>query len=97
MKELGNFDIDNGISITFDDFAAYASKCKFKDCTHIHEKGCAVIEAVSSGALDESRYNNFLKLKKESDFYELSYHEKRKRDKSFGKMVKNYKKYMMSD
>jgi len=92
MRELGNFEIDEGLAQTFEEFSSYTPKCRFRDCTHSHEEGCAVIEAVKNGEIEESRYRNFLKLKRESEFYEMSYQEKRKKDKSFGKMIKNYKK-----
>ncbi|MBD3315249.1 MAG: ribosome small subunit-dependent GTPase A [Chitinivibrionales bacterium] len=92
MRELGNFDIADGLDETFEDLSSRAQKCRFRDCTHTHETGCAVIEAVENGDIDKSRYENFLKLKKESEFYEMSYQEKRKKEKSFGKMVKNFKK-----
>ncbi|HPG29903.1 MAG TPA: ribosome small subunit-dependent GTPase A [bacterium] len=97
IKQLGNFEIENGMEQTFDEFSLYSKRCRFKDCSHIHENGCAIIEAVENGEIPESRYNNFLRLKKESEFYDMSYQEKRKRDKSFGKMVKNYKKYMRNN
>lgn len=93
MRELGNFGIGLGLEETFGDLAGYSSECRFRDCTHTHEKGCAILAAVESGDIEESRYRNFLKLRKESEFYEMSYQEKRKKDKSFGKMVKNYKKF----
>jgi len=92
MRELGNFAIDNGLDETFDEIVSFSSQCRFKDCTHIHEKGCAVKEAVEQGTIDEDRYNNFLTIQKESAYYEMSYLEKRNKDKSFGKMIKNYKK-----
>lgn len=92
MRELGNFAVDSGLVETFDDIISIISQCRFKDCTHTHEKGCAVIEAVEKGIIDEDRYNNFLKIQKESAYYDMSYLEKRKKDKIFGKMVKNYKK-----
>lgn len=92
MRELGNFSIDNGLDETFDEIISFSSQCRFKDCTHIHEKGCAVKEAVEQGSIDEDRYNNFLKIQKESAYYQMSYLEKRKRDKTFGKMMKNYNK-----
>ena len=92
MRELGNFDIEAGIEQTFEEISLYGKQCRFRDCTHVHEKGCAVIEAVERGKIDTERYRNFLKLKKESEFYEMSYREKRKKDKAFGKMVKNYKR-----
>ena len=92
MRELGNFAVDNGLNETFDEILSFSSQCRFKDCTHTHEEGCAVKEAVKQGVIDEDRYNNFLKIQKESEYYEMSYLEKRKKDKTFGKMVKNYKK-----
>jgi ribosome biogenesis GTPase / thiamine phosphate phosphatase len=92
IRELGNFDIGHGLEETFKEFTGFASACRYRDCTHTHEQGCAVIAAVESGDIDESRYRNYLKLKKESEFYDMSYQERRKKDKAFGKMVKNYKK-----
>lgn len=92
MRELGNFEIADGLEQTFEEIVLYGAKCRFRDCTHTHEKGCAVIEAVEQGKIATERYQNYLKLKKESEFYELSYLEKRKKDKAFGKMVKNYKR-----
>jgi ribosome biogenesis GTPase len=89
MRELGNISLSEGIEITFDEIAELTKDCKFSDCTHTVEKGCAVLEALESGELDIERYNNFIKLKKESAYYERSYLEKRKRDKEFGKMVKS--------
>jgi ribosome biogenesis GTPase len=49
----------------------------------------AVVEALNKGGLDPDRYQNFIKMKKESSFYEMSYLEKKKKDKQFGKMVKS--------
>ncbi len=89
MRELGNISISEGIDKTFDEITELIKNCKFNDCTHTVEKGCAVLEALESGELDEERYNNFIKLKKESAYYERSYLEHRKRDKEFGKMVKS--------
>lgn len=93
MRELGNFEIEAGLDLTFDDFSEYASRCRFRNCTHTHEEGCAIIEAVQKGIIEEDRFRNYLKLKKESAHYAMSYHEKRKKEKSFGKIIKNYKKY----
>lgn len=93
MRELGNFEIEAGLNLTFDDFSEYASRCRFRNCTHTHEEGCAIIEAVQKGIIEEDRFRNYLKLKKESAHYAMSYHEKRKKEKSFGKIIKNYKKY----
>jgi len=92
MRELGNFGIETGVQETFPEIVALSQNCHFQDCTHIHEKGCAVLIAVENGTLSQKRYENYIKIKKESDFYALSYLDKRKRDKSFGKMVKQVKK-----
>jgi len=92
MRELGIFAVDNGLEETFDEIAVLIDQCRFNDCTHINEEGCAVIEAVKQGILDEDRYANFLKIQKESDYYGMSYADKRKKDKAFGKMVKSIKK-----
>jgi ribosome biogenesis GTPase len=92
MRELGNFEIAEGIKQTFEEISLYGTKCRFRDCTHTQEEGCAIIEAVEQGKIDTERYQNYLKLKKESEFYEMSYLDKRKKDKAFGKMIKNYKR-----
>ncbi len=92
MRELGNFEIEAGLEITFNDILSHSSKCRFKDCSHTHESGCAILKAVKDGEIDKDRYSNFIKLKKESDFYEMSFLEKKKKDKLFGKMKQNYKK-----
>ncbi len=94
IRELGNFDVHTGMEETFDDIALYGAKCRFNNCTHRHEKGCVVRDAVEQGIIDIDRYNNYLMLQKEAAYYEMSYLEKRKKDKSFGKMIKNHKKLM---
>lgn len=88
MREIGNFDVGVGLDETFDHIASLSAECKFADCTHTTEVGCAVLEAVRSGELSGERLENFRKIKRESDYYERSYLEKRRRDKKFGKMVK---------
>jgi ribosome biogenesis GTPase len=96
MRELGNIDIEAGLGDTFEDIYLHAAQCRFSDCTHTREQGCAVLEAIQNGELDEDRYQNFLKIQRESAFNRMSYGEKRRRDKEFGKMckriMKNHKK-----
>jgi ribosome biogenesis GTPase len=92
MRELGNIDVDTGLGETFEDIYGYAEQCRFSDCTHTREEGCAVLEAIRNGDLDESRYQNYLKIRRESVFHQMSYIEKRKRDKEFGKMIKRVMK-----
>lgn len=94
MREVGVGDAGEGLAATFGRVADTARHCRFKDCTHTHEAGCAVLEAVAEGAIDKGAYENYLKMKREEEHYEASLAERRKRDKDFGKMLKNYKKDM---
>jgi len=91
MREVGIVDATDGLETTFDEIARLSNFCKFKDCTHTTESGCAVIEAVENGELDTKNYQNFLKMEREKEHFEQSLSEKRKKDKAFGKMLKNYK------
>lgn len=70
------------------DISDYEGKCRFSDCQHVNEKGCAVIEAVENGEIDRSVYESYLKLRREAWHYTASVHEKRKQERSFTKMVK---------
>ena len=92
MREVGIADANNGLEITFDAIVKLSHNCNFKDCTHIQESGCAVLEAVKKGEIDQASYENYLKMEREKVHFESSVAEKRKKDKEFGKMVKKYKK-----
>ena len=89
MRELGNISVDAGIDETFSDIVDLEMNCKFNNCTHVNEKGCAILTAISTGELSEKRYQNYLKIQKESIFNDMSYLEKRQKDKNFGKMIKS--------
>lgn len=92
MREVGMTDVGDGIDSLFDEITSLARKCKYVDCTHIHEPGCAVLSAIKSGRLDEDRYNNYLGLKKEAEYYEMTELEKKQKNSQFGKFVKKAKK-----
>jgi ribosome biogenesis GTPase len=92
MRELGNMSIGTGIDETFSDIVELSEYCQFRDCSHTKEKGCAILAAITDGVLDEQRYRNYVKMKNESAFYDMSYSEKRKKDKAFGKMVRSVMK-----
>jgi ribosome biogenesis GTPase len=92
MKEVGIVDTAYGLESTFDKIFSLSQNCKFKDCTHNNETGCSVLEAVGKGEIDRSSYENYLKMVKEKTHFESSVAERRKKDKDFGKMLKNYKK-----
>lgn len=89
MRELGNMSTDTGIDETFSEILELSQQCKFNNCSHSNEKGCAILAAIKAGELSEQRYKNYIKMKNESAFNEMSYSEKRKKDKDFGKMVKS--------
>lgn len=88
LRELGSFGADAGFSETFGDIERLAAECRFADCRHEREKGCAVIAAIESGELDAGHFENYQKMQREAAHYERSYLERRRRDKEFGKMVK---------
>jgi ribosome biogenesis GTPase len=68
--------------------------CRYGNCSHTQEPGCAILTAVANGELSEERHRSYLKLKKESEYHDLSYFEKRRKDRSFGRLVKAAKKSM---
>jgi ribosome biogenesis GTPase / thiamine phosphate phosphatase len=92
MREVGIVDTADGLETTFDIVLSLAQNCKFKDCTHTNETGCSVIEAVEKGRLDKSLFENYQKMQRERLFFETSVAEKKKKDKIFGKILKDYKK-----
>ena len=89
IRELGNFVVDTGIYGTFDEIAELSNQCRYNDCSHTQEQGCSILAALKDGIISLERYQNFVKLNKESAFYEMSYLEKKRKDKKFGKFVKS--------
>ena len=92
MRELGNFAVDTGIHSTFDEIADLSKQCLYNDCSHTQEQGCSILDALKNGIISQERYQNFVKLNKESAFYEMSFLEKKRKDKKFGKFVKTVMK-----
>jgi ribosome biogenesis GTPase len=92
MKELGMTDNIEGIKTTFQEIFNISLTCKLPGCRHINETGCSVLDALNKGLIDSASLDNFKKLQKEQQRFQTSIAEKHKKDKEFGKMVKNYKK-----
>jgi ribosome biogenesis GTPase len=92
MREVGIADTSSGLETTFETIIGYAQNCRFIDCTHIHENGCAVLAAIEDGEIDKDSYANFQKMEKEKLHFESDAMERKKKDKDFGKMIKNVKK-----
>jgi len=89
MREIQMVDCKEGISTTFADIEAYAEQCKFADCQHMSEPGCAVQKAITTGKLDQRRLNNYLKLLREEALNSSSLSERRANDKALGKYYKH--------
>jgi ribosome biogenesis GTPase / thiamine phosphate phosphatase len=94
MREVGIADTTSGLETTFDRIIRLAEKCRFKDCTHTNEAGCLVLDSVEKGEIEKREYENFQRLEREKTHYESTVEERRRKDKDFGKMLKNYKKDM---
>ncbi|NHQ60766.1 ribosome small subunit-dependent GTPase A [Chlorobium sp. BLA1] len=94
MRELGLLGAGDGVNKGFEDIIELAESCRFADCSHTEESDCAILSAIAEGELSEERYANYLKLRKESEFHEMSYLEKRKKDRAFGRFIKSAKKSM---
>jgi ribosome biogenesis GTPase / thiamine phosphate phosphatase len=92
MREVGIADSSGGLEITFESVYEYARNCRFKDCTHTHENGCAVLQAVEEGKIDKDSYSNFRKMEKEKMYFESDAQERKRKEKGFGKMIKSIKK-----
>ena len=94
MREFGIVASEEGVAAGFAEIARYAAACRYRDCQHRGEPGCAVQAAIDSGELAGEYVDNYRKLKKESDFFQLSHADRRKKDRDFGKFVKDVKKKM---
>lgn len=89
MRAVPLFDVADGISAVFEDVEDLAAACRFNDCAHETEPGCAVRAAVDAGDLDPERLRRWQKLMSEDLRNSESLAEARARDKGFGRMVKN--------
>jgi ribosome biogenesis GTPase len=93
MRELQLTDVEQGLGHVFEDIFALALQCRFSDCAHLAEPGCAVKDAIGRGELDEHRLLRFQKLSAEDARNTESTAERRAKDKKFGKLIKNVKQY----
>ncbi|WP_321301263.1 ribosome small subunit-dependent GTPase A [uncultured Sphaerochaeta sp.] len=80
------------IAESFSDIAALASHCRFHDCSHTAESGCAVKNALQSGELKQDRYEHYLLLKHEAMSWEEVMGQRRKKDKTLGKVLYQYRR-----
>jgi ribosome biogenesis GTPase len=94
MRELGLLGVGDWVDQGFEDILELSINCRYANCSHTQEPGCAVLAAIKSGELGKGRYFSYLKLKKESDYHEMSYLDKRKKDRAFGRFIKSAMKQM---
>ncbi|EXJ13503.1 ribosome small subunit-dependent GTPase A [Imhoffiella purpurea] len=97
MREFGILDAGNGIESRYAEITELASRCRYRDCTHSGEPGCAVREAVDSGEIGRAHFENYLKLRQESEFNQMTHAERRKKDRDFGRFIKSVKKDLKTD
>ncbi|TQV82203.1 ribosome small subunit-dependent GTPase A [Denitrobaculum tricleocarpae] len=88
MRELQLTDAASGIEDLFADLHQLSSQCKFGNCQHVTEPGCAVLQALESGEIDERRLKRWRKLLAEEALNSATLAERRSKDKAFGKMVR---------
>ncbi|WED24909.1 ribosome small subunit-dependent GTPase A [Vibrio sp. JC009] len=88
MRELQIADCEHGVQETFSDIEELASQCRFSDCQHQSEPGCAVQAAIESGEVDIRRVNNYFKLLREQARNGATLAELHEKNRKFGKFVK---------
>lgn len=89
MKELGMIENSDGVRTTFEEIFNLSLSCRFPDCTHTTEAGCAILEALNCGSIDKETLENFRRIVREQQRFQSTIAEKRKKDREFGKMAKS--------
>ena len=82
MRELQMWEANEGLDVAFNDVTAFAAECRFNDCSHDSEPGCAVKAAIERGELDEERLESFRKLERELAFLERKVDKRLQREES---------------
>jgi ribosome biogenesis GTPase len=93
MREVGIADAAEGLDEVFSEIETLSLQCRYNTCTHVHESGCAVLQAVEEGHIKRSSYDNFLKMLKEKAHFESDQMDRKKKAKNLGKVLKDYKKF----
>lgn len=96
MREVAMSDAGAGVEEVFGQIEELAQRCRFSDCSHRNEPGCAIVNAIESGELDASELKSYEKLRRESRRFEEKVVDQRRREKGFGRMVKEVLKVKKS-
>jgi ribosome biogenesis GTPase len=91
MRELAMWDNLDGVADVFSEIEAAAQRCRFRDCSHTHEPGCAILAGLEDGTLDPGRVGNYLKMHSEAD-HTTRMAEKRRRSMEIAKFSREMKK-----
>ena len=91
MRELGITDTEKGISMTFETISELSENCRYSNCTHTNEPGCAILHALEEGTLSESEYESYLKLQKEQQHFSETSLDKKRKGKALSKIVREVK------
>lgn len=89
MRELGVISNTEGVFTTFEEIFNLALKCKFTDCSHTGESGCAILKALDNGELDKETLENFRKIQREQSRFQTTLAEKRRRERETGRLYKS--------
>ena len=94
MREFGitSEDGENSDSL-FPVIEGFARQCRYSDCKHLNEEGCAILEALQSGKLDHTIYDSYVKLMKEQRRFEINIEDQKRLNKQFGRLTKEAKNH----
>lgn len=92
VREVGVAEVSRGLDETFNEIIEISQCCKFRNCTHQGEKGCAISEAIEQGEITLEQFENFVKLSREKELYSSSVAERRKKGKALSKTIKKHVK-----
>ena len=96
MRELRVAEVERSLGVVFEDIELLAMQCRFADCQHLGEPGCAVLQAIEEKTLDKRRLASYQKLRRENALASATLSEKRARQRDFGKIVKQAKLFKQS-
>ena len=94
MREFQPWAADDSAGAAFADIIGLAAGCRFSDCQHLHEDGCAVMQAISEGTVSQRHFENYLKLRREMDYLasRTDINKALERKKAAKQMIKTYNK-----
>jgi ribosome biogenesis GTPase len=99
IRSVGLWTDAETVAVSFADVEDLAADCRFRDCAHTSEPGCAVQAAVEAGALDQRRLDAWVAMRREADaaMIRADEHTRRQADRRFGRAIKQYKKQRDDD